>query len=67
MNCQMSNCFPPDTEEKTNLELIILVGTGVIALFFWLLLVIILRTVKRVMNQVHLLSHLYLPGMTDEN
>ncbi|KAM4709506.1 vascular endothelial growth factor receptor 2 [Discoglossus pictus] len=35
------------TEEKTNLELIILVGTGVIALFFWLLLVIILRTVKR--------------------
>ncbi|KAG8541986.1 hypothetical protein GDO81_027723 [Engystomops pustulosus] len=43
----MSNCFPPDSEEKTNLELIILVGTGVIALFFWLLLVIILRTVKR--------------------
>ncbi|KAM5192555.1 vascular endothelial growth factor receptor 2 [Mantella aurantiaca] len=35
------------SEEKTNLELIILVGTGVIALFFWLLLVIILRTVKR--------------------
>ncbi|XP_069833732.1 vascular endothelial growth factor receptor 2 [Dendropsophus ebraccatus] len=36
-----------DSEEKTNLELIILVGTGVIALFFWMLLVIILRTVKR--------------------
>ncbi|KAG9473241.1 hypothetical protein GDO78_020410 [Eleutherodactylus coqui] len=36
-----------DSEEKTNLELIILAGTGVIALFFWLLLVIILRTVKR--------------------
>ncbi|XP_030047255.1 vascular endothelial growth factor receptor 2 [Microcaecilia unicolor] len=35
------------TEEKTNLELIILVGTGVIAMFFWLLLVIIMRTVKR--------------------
>ncbi|XP_053559937.1 vascular endothelial growth factor receptor 2 [Bombina bombina] len=35
------------SEEKTNLELIILIGTGVIALFFWLLLVIILRTVKR--------------------
>ncbi|PIO36666.1 hypothetical protein AB205_0121940, partial [Aquarana catesbeiana] len=35
------------SEEKTNLELIILVGTGVIALFFWMLLVIILRTVKR--------------------
>ncbi|OCT96852.1 vascular endothelial growth factor receptor 2 isoform X2 [Xenopus laevis] len=36
-----------DTDEKTNLELIILVGTGIIALFFWVLLVIILRTVKR--------------------
>ncbi|XP_042325442.1 vascular endothelial growth factor receptor 2 [Sceloporus undulatus] len=35
------------TDEKTNLELIILVGTAVIAMFFWLLLVIILRTVKR--------------------
>ncbi|XP_053114367.1 vascular endothelial growth factor receptor 2 isoform X2 [Hemicordylus capensis] len=35
-------------DEKTNLELIILVGTAVIAMFFWLLLVIILRTVKRV-------------------
>ncbi|XP_078404089.1 vascular endothelial growth factor receptor 2 [Cetorhinus maximus] len=34
-------------EDKANLELIILVGTGVIALFFWLLLIIILRTVKR--------------------
>ncbi|XP_003471712.1 vascular endothelial growth factor receptor 2 [Cavia porcellus] len=32
---------------KTNLEVIILVGTAVIAMFFWLLLVIILRTVKR--------------------
>ncbi|XP_013926823.1 PREDICTED: vascular endothelial growth factor receptor 2, partial [Thamnophis sirtalis] len=35
------------TDEKTNLELIILVGTAIIAMFFWLLLVIILRTVKR--------------------
>nr|XP_055240181.1 vascular endothelial growth factor receptor 2 isoform X2 [Gorilla gorilla gorilla] len=34
-------------QEKTNLEIIILVGTAVIAMFFWLLLVIILRTVKR--------------------
>ncbi|XP_078534312.1 vascular endothelial growth factor receptor 2 [Lissotriton helveticus] len=34
-------------EAKTNLELIILVGTGVIAMFFWMLLVIILRSVKR--------------------
>ncbi|XP_034267204.1 vascular endothelial growth factor receptor 2 [Pantherophis guttatus] len=35
------------TDEKTNLELIILVGTAIIAMFFWVLLVIILRTVKR--------------------
>ncbi|XP_010638573.1 vascular endothelial growth factor receptor 2 isoform X1 [Fukomys damarensis] len=34
-------------QAKTNLEVIILVGTAVIAMFFWLLLVIILRTVKR--------------------
>uniref|UniRef100_UPI00398F5E54 vascular endothelial growth factor receptor 2 n=1 Tax=Pristiophorus japonicus TaxID=55135 RepID=UPI00398F5E54 len=34
-------------EDKTNLELIILVGTGVIAMFFWLLLIIIFRTIKR--------------------
>nr|XP_045380934.1 vascular endothelial growth factor receptor 2 [Camelus bactrianus] len=34
-------------QEKTNLEVIILVGTAVLAMFFWLLLVIILRTVKR--------------------
>ncbi|XP_008046021.1 vascular endothelial growth factor receptor 2 [Carlito syrichta] len=34
-------------QEKTNLEVIILVGTAVIAMFFWLLLVIVLRTVKR--------------------
>nr|2MEU_A Chain A, Vascular endothelial growth factor receptor 2 [Homo sapiens]2MEU_B Chain B, Vascular endothelial growth factor receptor 2 [Homo sapiens] len=33
--------------EKTNLEIIILVETAVIAMEFWLLLVIILRTVKR--------------------
>lgn len=43
--------FFPGAEEKTNLELIILVGTAVIAMFFWLLLVIILRTVKRVMKK----------------
>ncbi|KAM7157414.1 vascular endothelial growth factor receptor 2 [Molossus nigricans] len=34
-------------QEKTNLEVIILVGTAVIAMFFWLLLVIVLRTIKR--------------------
>lgn len=40
------------TDEKTNLELIILVGTAVIAMFFWLLLVIILRTVKRASGEL---------------
>lgn len=43
-----SNVCLPGAQEKTNLEVIILVGTAVIAMFFWLLLVIVLRTVKRV-------------------
>ncbi|XP_032884792.1 vascular endothelial growth factor receptor 2 isoform X3 [Amblyraja radiata] len=34
-------------DEKTNVELIILIGTGVIAMFFWLLLIIIIRKIKR--------------------
>lgn len=51
---KLFNCFFPGTDEKTNLELIILVGTAVIAMFFWLLLVIILRTVKRVMKLLSL-------------
>uniref|UniRef100_A0A8C6XBG1 receptor protein-tyrosine kinase n=1 Tax=Naja naja TaxID=35670 RepID=A0A8C6XBG1_NAJNA len=52
--CNVLGCTKADaffevegTEEKTNLELIILVGTAIIAMFFWLLLIIILRTVKR--------------------
>uniref|UniRef100_A0A8D0HR86 receptor protein-tyrosine kinase n=1 Tax=Sphenodon punctatus TaxID=8508 RepID=A0A8D0HR86_SPHPU len=52
--CNVLGCTKTSTffvvegaEEKTNLELIILVGTAVIAMFFWVLLVIILRTVKR--------------------
>uniref|UniRef100_A0A4W3IV93 receptor protein-tyrosine kinase n=1 Tax=Callorhinchus milii TaxID=7868 RepID=A0A4W3IV93_CALMI len=34
-------------EDKANPELIILIGTGVIAMFFWLLLIIIIRNIKR--------------------
>ncbi|KAM6220893.1 vascular endothelial growth factor receptor 2 [Rhynchocyon petersi] len=52
--CNVLGCVKTETffmiegaQEKTNLEVIILVGTAVIAMFFWLLLVIILRTVKR--------------------
>uniref|UniRef100_A0A8C9EII4 receptor protein-tyrosine kinase n=1 Tax=Pavo cristatus TaxID=9049 RepID=A0A8C9EII4_PAVCR len=49
LGCKRAEAFfsVQGAEEKTNLELIILVGTAVIAMFFWLLLVIILRTVKR--------------------
>ncbi|KAM6150550.1 vascular endothelial growth factor receptor 2 [Erethizon dorsatum] len=52
--CNVLGCARVETffiiegaQAKTNLEVIILVGTAVIAMFFWLLLVIILRTVKR--------------------
>ncbi|XP_055485289.1 vascular endothelial growth factor receptor 2 [Psammomys obesus] len=52
--CNVLGCVRAETlfiiegaQEKTNLEVIILVGTAVIAMFFWLLLVIVLRTVKR--------------------
>ncbi|XP_007944400.1 vascular endothelial growth factor receptor 2 [Orycteropus afer afer] len=52
--CNLLGCAKAETffiiegaQEKTNLEVIILVGTAVIAMFFWLLLVIVLRTVKR--------------------
>ncbi|KAM5272191.1 vascular endothelial growth factor receptor 2 [Ctenodactylus gundi] len=52
--CNVLGCARVETffiiegaQAKTNLEVIILVGTAVIAMFFWLLLVIVLRTVKR--------------------
>ncbi|EGW02712.1 Vascular endothelial growth factor receptor 2 [Cricetulus griseus] len=52
--CNVLGCARAETlfiiegaQEKTNLKVIILVGTAVIAMFFWLLLVIVLRTVKR--------------------
>ncbi|KAL1790649.1 vascular endothelial growth factor receptor 2 [Sigmodon hispidus] len=52
--CNVLGCARAETlfiiegaQEKTSLEVIILVGTAVIAMFFWLLLVIVLRTVKR--------------------
>ncbi|XP_028932684.1 vascular endothelial growth factor receptor 2 isoform X2 [Ornithorhynchus anatinus] len=52
--CNVLGCAKAETiflvegvQEKTNLELVILVGTAVIAMFFWLLLVVVLRTIKR--------------------
>ncbi|KAG2466136.1 INTU protein, partial [Polypterus senegalus] len=49
LGCQMARAVVSieGAEEKKNVELIILIGTGVIALFFWLLLIIIMRTIKR--------------------
>ncbi|XP_059845200.1 vascular endothelial growth factor receptor 2 isoform X1 [Hypanus sabinus] len=52
--CNMQGCAETyaaiaveGVDEKTNVELIILIGTGVIATFFWLLLIIIIRKIKR--------------------
>lgn len=42
-------CFPPlGTDNSTNVEIVILIGTGVIAIFFWVLLILIFCNVKRV-------------------
>uniref|UniRef100_A0A4W3HCV0 Vascular endothelial growth factor receptor 3 n=1 Tax=Callorhinchus milii TaxID=7868 RepID=A0A4W3HCV0_CALMI len=35
------------TDDRTNVEVVILVGTGVIAVFFWILLILIFCNVKR--------------------
>uniref|UniRef100_A0A672TFN2 Vascular endothelial growth factor receptor 3 n=1 Tax=Sinocyclocheilus grahami TaxID=75366 RepID=A0A672TFN2_SINGR len=35
-------------DDKTNVEIVILIGTGVIAIFFWVLLLVIFCNVKRV-------------------
>ncbi|XP_041081005.1 vascular endothelial growth factor receptor 2-like [Polyodon spathula] len=47
--CHMTQAYliVEGAEEKTNVVLIILIGSGVIAMFFWLLLVFIIRTIKR--------------------
>ncbi|XP_035265281.1 vascular endothelial growth factor receptor 3 isoform X1 [Anguilla anguilla] len=36
------------SDDKTNVEIVILIGTGVIAIFFWALLILIFCNVKRV-------------------
>ncbi|XP_052470152.1 vascular endothelial growth factor receptor 3 isoform X4 [Carassius gibelio] len=36
------------SDDKTNVEIVILIGTGVIAIFFWVLLLVIFCNVKRV-------------------
>lgn len=38
----------PGSDDKTNVEIVILIGTGVIAIFFWVLLLVIFCNVKRV-------------------
>lgn len=35
------------TDDKTNVEIVILIGTGVIAVFFWILLILIFCNIKR--------------------
>ena len=42
--------FPPcqGSSDKANVEIVILIGTGVIAVFFWALLILIFCNVKRV-------------------
>ncbi|XP_033869576.3 vascular endothelial growth factor receptor 2-like isoform X2 [Acipenser ruthenus] len=47
--CHMTQAYltVEGAEEKTNVVLVILIGSGVIAMFFWLLLVFIIRTIKR--------------------
>lgn len=40
-------------EEKTNVELIVPIGSVVIAMFFWLLIVFVIRGRKRVSNLQH--------------
>lgn len=41
-------CFTLGAEEKTNVELIVPIGSVVIAMFFWLLIVFVIRGRKRV-------------------
>lgn len=43
-------CFISGAEEKTNVELIVPIGSVVIAMFFWLLVVFVIRGRKRVRN-----------------
>ncbi|ROK80927.1 Vascular endothelial growth factor receptor 3 [Anabarilius grahami] len=53
--CNQRGCIESSTvvsvigsDDKTNVEIVILIGTGVIAIFFWVLLLVIFCNVKRV-------------------
>lgn len=39
---------PTGSDDRTNVEIVILIGTGVIAVFFWILLILIFCNIKRV-------------------
>lgn len=41
-------CVCEGSSDKANVEIVILIGTGVIAVFFWALLILIFCNVKRV-------------------
>lgn len=45
----------PGSDDKTNVEIVILIGTGVIAIFFWVLLLVIFCNVKRVSTMCFIL------------
>lgn len=42
------SCTRPGSEDKGSMEIVILIGTGVIAVFFWVLLLLIFCNMKRV-------------------
>lgn len=44
------------SDDRTNVEIVILIGTGVIAIFFWILLILIFCNIKRVSVMFYLLS-----------
>lgn len=46
-------------EEKTNVELIVPIGSVVIAMFFWLLIVFVIRGRKRVRTSPSSLCHTF--------
>lgn len=43
----------PGSEDKGSMEIVILIGTGVIAVFFWVLLLLIFCNMKRVRVSLH--------------
>lgn len=47
LKLQFPSC-PTGSDDRTNVEIVILIGTGVIAVFFWILLILIFCNIKRV-------------------